>query len=131
MPGLSLNHDWGPVKTIGNDVWLVEETFGKFQIPNASKSFRYNEIVTLHAKRSDLEAHGATHVPCRTEYQSIGDWEAWLKMGDHPGNLICNGFGGYGTALESLPAEWLEAARQFRPGVLRNPAALVDEALKT
>jgi hypothetical protein len=129
-PRLAYQHHVLPALQSGGDVWMVEETISAIAIPNKPKPMRYAEIVTLHARSSDLQMPGARRVPCETNYESVSSWRPWLKMSDHPGHLNGTGAGRYGVPMEELPANWLEAAAVLRPDVLKDPGAPLDALLK-
>jgi hypothetical protein len=103
------------------DVWMTEESFTAFQAPGMPKPFRYGEVVSAHAAAADLLQPGVKRVPCQTSYTSVVSWRPWLKMGNHPGHLVGNGTGGYGLAMDELPAAWHRAAKARRPQVLVDP----------
>jgi hypothetical protein len=114
----------------GSDVWFTEETTASFTLPGAAKPFHYNEMLTIHGNRGDLEAPGVTHVRATTAYTSVVTWRPWLKMGDRPGHLTAAGAGRYGATMEDLPANWRAAAAKHRPDILENPAALLKDELE-
>jgi hypothetical protein len=122
-PGLSMIHSVAPASVIGDDVWLLEETFVTISIPHMPLPVHFTEFVTLHARRSDLENPRATRVPTLTYYQGVGGWRAWQKMGDRPGSLSGSGYGRYGVTMQDLPPDWLRITRQLRPEVLHDPSA--------
>jgi hypothetical protein len=70
-PGLRMTQNVLAPQSIGEDVWIVEETFSELQIPGVAKKLRRSELNTLHARRSDLQRPGAVRVPCQTSYTSI------------------------------------------------------------
>lgn len=122
-PGMTLTNHILPPRITENDVWIVEESNSQFLPPGAAKPFHYNEIVTMHARRSDLEHENAVRVPCQTSYTGITSWRPWMKMGDRPGSLIADGAGRYDIPLKAMPAAWLEAVEAKRPEVLHDPAS--------
>jgi hypothetical protein len=130
-PRLAYQHHVLPALQSGDNVWMVEETISAIQLPNRPKPMRYAEIVTLHARASDLGAPGARRVPCETSFESVSSWRPWLKMSDHPGHLNGTGAGRYGVPMDELPADWIKAAASLRPEVLKNPGAPLDALLKS
>jgi hypothetical protein len=103
------------------DIWMTEQATSAYRRPGATRVYRYSEVVTLHARRADLEAEGALRVPCQTAYASISAWRPWMKMDDHPGHILGTGAGGYGAGLEQLPKAMREALAERRPDVLSDP----------
>jgi hypothetical protein len=130
-PRLAYQHHVLPATQSGDDVWMVEETISAIQVPNKPKPMRYAEIVTLHARASDLRAPRAHRVPCETSYESVSSWRPWLKMSDHPGHLNGTGSGRYGVPMDELPANWRKAAAALRPEVLKDPVAPLEALLKS
>ncbi len=128
-PGLSLTHVVTPPVVRGDDVWLVEQSFATFHIPNLPVALHFTEINTLHAATSDLASPAAKRVPCLTGYQGIGGWRPWMNMGMRPGNLTANGFGRYGVTMQGIVPGWHEIAAAHRPDVLKDPGAPLTKLL--
>jgi hypothetical protein len=122
-PGVTLKHSVSPLSVIGDDVWMVERTFVTFPVPHVPQPGHFTEIVTLHARLSDMENAHAKRVPTIAYYQGISGWRPWQKMGDRPGSLAGNGYGRYGVKMDGLPPNWLQITRKLRPEVLHDPAA--------
>jgi hypothetical protein len=114
----------------GPDVWFTEETVANLSLPGATTAFHYNEVLSIHATRAELEKPGATHVRALTGYSSVVTWRPWLKMGDRPGHLMGTGAGRYGATMDELPANWRAAAAKHRPDILGNPGALLKGRLE-
>jgi hypothetical protein len=104
----------------GPDVWF----------PGATTAFHYNEVLSIHATRAELETPGVTHVRALTGYSSVVTWRPWLKMGDRPGHLMGTGAGRYGATMDELPANWRAAAAKHRPDILKDPGALLKGRLE-
>jgi hypothetical protein len=116
--------------TSGPDVWFTEESTASLMFPGAVKPFHYNEVLSIHATRAELQAPGVTHVRAITGYSSVVTWRPWLKMGDRPGHLLGTGAGRYGATMEELPDNWRRAAAKHRPDILANPAAMLKGRLE-
>jgi hypothetical protein len=129
-PGFTLDHKVLASPGIGDDVWIVEQTITAMQIPRATKSQHYTEIVTLHARSSDLMEPDAKRVRCETAYDSISSWRSWMEMADHPGHLSGIGFGRYGAAIDELPPAWLDVVRAEKPDLLKDPGAALAPLMK-
>jgi hypothetical protein len=124
-PGMELNHEvLGPVVR-GNDVWITERSRSAFTLPGQAKPMRYSETNTFHAKRSAVEAKGATRVESDVSFTNVVSWRPWLKMGDRPGHLTAAGTGKHHSPLSMFPPAWIEATRARRPEVLKDPAAML------
>lgn len=125
VPGMELVHDvLGPVVR-GNDIWMTERSRSSFTIPGQTKPLRYSENNVFHAKRSAVEARGATRVTTDVSFTNVVGWRPWLKMGDHPGHLTAAGSGQHASSLGMFPPAWIEATRARRPEVLKDPAAML------
>jgi hypothetical protein len=125
VPGMEFVHEvLGPVVR-GNDVWMTERSRSSFNIPGQAKSMRYSENNVFHAKRSAVEAKGATRVTSDVSFTNVVGWRPWLKMAGHPGHLTAAGAGQHATTLDMFPPAWIEATRARRPEVLKDPAALL------
>jgi hypothetical protein len=131
VPGLKLDHSVLPAQVRGDDIWIPELTRTAVTIPGVPQPFRYSEMTTLHARRSELEAVGAKQVTCDTSFTNVVSWRHWLKMGDRPGHMMAIGAGRYGATIETLPPAWIEATRAQRPEIIANPSALLDPLWKT
>ncbi len=125
VPGMEFAHEVLPPVVRGNDVWITERSRSSFPIPGQTKPMRYAESNIFHARRSALEARGATRVESDVSFTNVVSWRPWMKMGNHPGHLTASGAGKHGATLNSLPPAWLETTRARRPEVLRDPAALL------
>jgi hypothetical protein len=122
-PGVTLNHSVAPPSVICGDVWLLEQTFVTFTLPHVPQPQYFTEIVTMHARASDIGNAHAMRVPTITYYQGIGGWRPWQKMRDRPGSLAGNGYGRYGITMAALPPNWLRITRERQPELLHDPAA--------
>jgi hypothetical protein len=125
MPGMEFAHEVLPPVVRGNDVWITERSRSSFPIPGQAKPMRYAESNVFHARRSALEARGATRVESDVSFTNVVSWRPWMKMGDHPGHLTASGAGRHDAAMAAMPPAWIEATRARRPEVMRDPAALL------
>jgi hypothetical protein len=113
-------------RTALEDVWLSEETKAAMTFVPGSKPVRYSEMLSLHARASDLLRPDVRQVGSETGYTSVVTWRPWLNMAGHPGHLLGVGAGRYGAAMAALPEAWRAAAAVHRPDILKNPGALLD-----
>jgi hypothetical protein len=130
IPGMSAKHDILPIETIGNDIWFTEQTFVTLGKPG-DKPYHYNELTTLHARRSDLGLASAKRVPCETHFSATVSWRPWLNMGDRPGHMLGNGGGLYGATMETLSPVWMEATLKARPELVHDTLGVLDPVWKT
>ncbi len=129
-PGTVLEHDIRQPEVRGNDVWFTEVTRTAMPSPQKREPFRYSEMVTMHARLSDLEQPGQARVPCEASFTNVVAWRPWMEMGDHPGHLMAIGSGRFGVPMDLLPARWTKATREKWPHILDDPAALIEPVWK-
>lgn len=125
VPGLRMEHEVLPFDVRGDDLWITERTRTEATIPGVDKPFRYSESNTFHASRKAMEARGATRVPVQVSFTNVCSWRPWMKMGDRPGHLTATGVGGHNASWEEMPPAWIEATRERRPEILKDPGALI------
>jgi hypothetical protein len=130
-PGAVMDHEIRPPEVRGDDIWFKEVSRVTMQAPGAAQPFRYSEMITMHAKVSDLRKPGLARVPCEASFANVVAWRPWMAMADHPGHLMAVGTGRFGVSMDMLPETWTRATRATRPEVLANPAALLDPVWKT
>ena len=125
VPGMELAHEvLGPVIR-GDNVGITERSRSSFALPGQAKPMRYSETNTFHARRSTVEARGATRVASDVSFTNVVSWRPWLKMGEHPGHLTAAGAGRNASPLDLFPPAWIEATRARRPEVLKDPQAIL------
>lgn len=125
VPGLEMSHEVLPFDVRGDDVWVTERTRTAMSFPGASKPFRYSESNTFHASKAAMEAPGATRVPVQVSFTNVCSWRPWLNMGDRPGHLTATGVGGHNANWDQMPTNWIEATRERRPEILKDPGTLI------
>lgn len=131
MPGTVMNHDIRAPEVRGDDIWFNEVSRVAMQPPGAAQPFRYSEMITMHARVSDLEKPDLPRVPCEVSFTNVVAWRPWMQMGDHPGHLMATGSGRFGVPMGLLPERWTKATRAKWPHILDNPSALVEPLWKT
>ncbi|NOW45907.1 hypothetical protein FHW96_002065 [Novosphingobium sp. SG751A] len=124
VPGLEIEHEVLPFEVRGDDLYITERSRTAMRFAPGAKPFRYSESNTFHARLSDVLS-GAPHVPSDVSFTNVCSWRPWMEMGDIAGHMSAIGIGKQGAAMESIPAEWQAATRQFRPEVLKDPAVLL------
>lgn len=129
-PGMVVDHVIRDPEIRGDDVWLTEVTRTSMAFPGGKEPFRYSEMVTMHARASDLAKPGLARVPCEASFTNVVAWRPWMQMGDHPGHLTAIGSGRYGVTMDLLPEKWTKATRAKWPHILDNPAGLLDPVWK-
>lgn len=124
VPGLDIQHEVLPFEIRGDDLYITERSRTAMRFAPNAKPFRYSESNTFRANLAAVRS-GAAHVPADVSFTNVCSWRPWMQMGDRSGHLTAIGIGKQGTSFNTIPAEWLAATREFRPEVLKDPAALL------
>jgi hypothetical protein len=115
--------DVGGLTMNGDTLWMTENFVGKGK-PDAARGGAVNtssSLSTFTAKIADVENEKADFVPTYLNYQSLGSWPAWMKMGERVGTLSWQTRGLKVRGPEAGPADlraWIEAGS---PGFLYSP----------
>lgn len=125
LPGLEMAHEVLPAEVRGDDVWQTERSRAAITVPGAPRPFRYSESNTFHASRRAMAAPGTTRVTSDVAFTNVCSWRPWMEMGDRPGHLTATGVGRKGAKMAELPPAWIEATRERKPEVWRDPQALL------
>ncbi|MBL8628453.1 MAG: DUF1838 family protein, partial [Rhodospirillaceae bacterium] len=113
----------GDLTVSGDTIWLTENFVAKYK-PDAARGGAVNttsSLSTFTARIKDIENTAADFVPAYLNYQSLGSWPAWMKMGAAPGVLSWQTRGQKVRGPEAAPQalrEWIEARY---PGFLAAP----------
>jgi len=129
-PGTSFDHVIKAPEVRGDDIWISEVTRVGMPAGAGKPAFHYNEMITMHARTSDLARSGKARIPCETSFTNVVDWRPWMEMGGHPGHLTAIGSGRYGVEIADLPQRWIEATRRQFPKILDDPGSLLEAAWK-
>lgn len=129
--GASFDHVIKHPEVRGDDIWITEVTRAAMPSPAGKPAFHYNEMITMHARASDLTRTDVMRVACETSFTNVVDWRPWMEMDGHPGHLTAIGSGRYGVEIEEMPARWIEATRKQFPQILDDPGSLLDPVWKT
>jgi hypothetical protein len=125
-PGRATYYRCRPAHVVGDDVWIIEEAAAYVPAP---LNYAFNEMLTYHAKLSDLADTKAARVPTTVSYTPVIGWRPWHGMADHPAanrshiTGVCSGR--IGSSLDILPPRYLRWTEEFHPDVLRDPAAVL------
>lgn len=111
-------------------VWITEENRNEFDATSTKPAFMYNEIVTMLAKRSDVENPTIACAPTTIAYQSEVTWRPWLEMGDTPGHLVGNATGRKINRLDAFPEAYLDISRKSYPQIFENLEGYLDSGWK-
>jgi hypothetical protein len=107
----------------GDTIWLTENYVGKGAADPSAGGVAPTSasLSTFTAKVADVERDSNAFVPCTLNYQSLGSWPAWMKMGEPAGTLSWQTWGhkiaGPGRGPQVL-RDWIESRH---PGFLKSP----------
>jgi hypothetical protein len=112
----------GGLAVNGDTVWMTENFMAKSKPDAATGAVSTtSSLSTFTARAADIDAAAADFVPCYLNYQSLGSWPAWLRMGARPGTLSWQTYGRKVRGPEEGPEKlraWIEARY---PGFLAAP----------
>lgn len=112
----------GPAIVNGGRIWIptsVEAIIG-FPKPTAP-DIRLSIYTTASGSLADARNPDIASAPCTLAFQNILKWEPWMNMGDHRGTMMSRAAGQKLSALEQLPATYLEMARAVHPFLIKDP----------
>lgn len=120
-----------PAKVVGDDVWITEQ-YNVYLPPGllGPHPFRFNELTTAHARKSDLDNPALTRVPTTTNTQILVSWRPWLEMTDQRGHMNLASAGRMLSRVEDLPDTYLELGHRYHPDVLKDPYAFMTKNWK-
>jgi hypothetical protein len=121
-------HRFRAPRIVGDDVWFVEESAVQAPPP---MSFAFNEVLTYHARVSDLADAARPHVPTNVHFNPVIGWRPWQRMEGFdgpPSHVMGNCAGRVVTTVDELPARYREWTARHHPDVLDDPLALLAGA---
>ncbi len=106
----------------GDTVWMTENFMTRTRPDAATGAVATtSSLSTFTARRADVDDAGADFVPCYLNYQSLGAWPAWLKMGGKAGTLSWQTYGRKVRGPEEGPAALRAWIEKRYPGFLKAP----------
>jgi len=117
----------GPAVIHGDDVWIRDDSTIKVDSdhPMMGKHI-YNELVTYRGKLSDLNNPDLASAPAEIMFQSVTSWREWFQADDVDGHTTSRANGTKITRIEDFPAEYLRAARERHPEIIKDPEAILN-----
>lgn len=111
--------------TEGDSIWQTENYVARTRSGDARSAAQgtSSSLSTFTARLAEVMDERAQFVPCYLNYQSLGSWPAWMKMGDRPGLLSWQTYGHKVRAADQVAGPlrpWIEARhREFlaNPGI--------------
>ncbi|MBL8630543.1 MAG: DUF1838 family protein [Rhodospirillaceae bacterium] len=116
----------------GDTLWIGEDLILKAtppqpQTPIADPLMNVGPVVTATslvnytAKTKDLEAPDAQWVPATMNFQTMGSWYPWMRMGNEPGNIMFQLVGRKLRRSDEMPLALQALINERHPGFLENP----------
>jgi len=127
-PGVHVAHTARGPETIGDDIVFVEQISVALEAARGGQPFTYRDNTVLRAQASAVDRPDTQSTPSQTNFNAVVSWRPWLNMVARPGHMEALGYGGFGVSRANLPAAWVSATEQARPGLLKNPERVVQAA---
>ena len=124
-------HRFRPPRVVGDDVWIVEES--SIQLP-PPVNIPLNELLTYHARLSDLADPSLTHVPTEVQFSPVIGWRPWQGMEgfDGPASHVMGVCAGRVVrSFEELPAAYRRWTAEYHPDVQADVLGLLAPAWAT
>jgi hypothetical protein len=114
----------------GDTLWIAEELLLKATPPpaqgddplmNVGPVITSTSLVTYTSKAKDLETPETQWVASTMNYQTMGSWYPWMRMGNEPGNLMFQLVGRKLRRSDEMPLALQALINERHPGFLENP----------
>ncbi len=117
----------GPPLVHGDYIWITTDVQAgiKFPSPKAPR-IRLNHYLTLHGQNSAVKDQAVLSAPASLGFHNILTWEPWMRMGDHPGEMMSHAAGRKLERVDELPSDYLAMAHRVHPTYIADPLATLD-----
>ncbi len=117
----------GPPLVHGDYIWITTDVQAgiKFPSPKAPR-IRLNHYLTLHGQNSAVKDPAVLSAPASLGFHNILTWEPWMRMGDHPGEMMSHAAGCKLERVDELPSDYLAMAHRVHPTYIADPLATLD-----
>lgn len=117
----------GPPLVHGDYIWITTDVQAgiKFPSPKAPR-IRLNHYLTLHGQNSAVKDPAVLSAPASLGFHNILTWEPWMRMGDHPGEMMSHAAGRKLERVDELPSDYLAMAHRVHPTYIADPLATLD-----
>jgi hypothetical protein len=116
----------------GDTLWIGEELIVKAAIPPPKTPpedpltqrvpIQTNtSLVTYTLKVKDLETPDSTWLPSTMNYQTMGPWYPWMRLGYESGQLMFQLTGKKLRRMDEMPLALMNLINERHPGFLDNP----------
>jgi hypothetical protein len=114
---------------LGDTLWINEDLFMKRgntteqtdPLMNVGPVMTATSLVTYTAKTKDLDAADTQWVPSTMNFQTMGTWYPWMRMGHEAGNIMFQLTGKKLRRADEMPLELQTLINERHPGFLENP----------
>lgn len=115
----------------GDTIWMTENFLTRTKPDAATGAVgTTSSLSTFTARRADLDDAASDFVPCYLNYQSLGTWPAWMKMGGQAGVLSWQTYGRKVRGPEEAPLALRAWIENRHPGFLGDPGIQIDSPLQ-
>ncbi len=117
----------GPVWTVGNDVLLRADEYGRVY-PDRAKppTVFYREWMIWRAAAAALARADTPSVAADYSYSALSGFRPWMQMEGVNGHTAENGIGAKAERWSDCPTQFLELTRRLHPDVLDNPERVLN-----
>jgi hypothetical protein len=106
----------------GDSIWIPSSVEARIVFPKpTAPDIRLSHYTTAMGSMRDIENPAVISAPCSLAFQNILKWEPWMRMGDHPGEMMSRAAGRKLENIKELPADYLEMARAVHPWLIKDP----------
>ncbi|MDX2144166.1 MAG: DUF1838 family protein [Rhodospirillaceae bacterium] len=116
----------------GDTLWIGEELIVKAAIPPPKTQpedpltqrvpIQTNTSLVMYTmKVKDVETPDSTWLPSTMNYQTMGPWYPWMRLGYEPGQLMFQLTGKKLKRMDEMPLALMNLINERHPGFLDNP----------
>jgi hypothetical protein len=128
---LTFDGGLGPAHTIGDDLWVREETKVRMRSANpAFGNYFYNEIVNYRGSFNEVNDPEVKNAAATIDYHTTSNFRPWMQMAELQGNLESQATGKKIASVEEFPADYLSKAKKLFPEFIADPIAVLDSPPK-
>jgi len=124
---LTFDGQLGPAHTVGDDLWVREETLVRMESDNpAFGKYIYNEIVNYRGSLKEIADPAVSNAAATLDYHTTSNIRPWMKMDDVKGHLESQAVGKKIAGVDQFPADYLAMANELFPEVIADPIAVLN-----
>jgi hypothetical protein len=117
----------GPAEVVKDDVWIREDSTAKVDSDHPMMGkHTYNELVTYHGSRSDVENPAIKSADATVAFQSVTSWREWMGAEDVGGHTTARCTGRKIFDVNDFPPDYLAIAKERHPEIVSDPEAAIN-----